>query len=197
MSNKPFAVSGINVVTPKGKALWCKYAEPDRKYDAGGRYETQVILDPNDPATEAFVGRLAALQDTAFNEAMETLGAKGKGWTKRDLYTEDDDGNYVFKFVLKDVDGRRAAGKQSEIQVVDAAKRPITDKTLVGNGSTIRVAGFAFPYPMAMNKQIGISLLWSKMQVIDLVEYSGGSGGGSDFDEEDGFTTSPAADDDF
>ena len=198
-NNNPFAVSGMNVVTPKGKAMWCKYAEPDRKFVPEGKLETQLVLDPNDPATQAFIDRLEKLQETAFSETLETLGAKGKDVTKRPLYTEDDNGNYVFKFALKNVDGRRAAGKQHEIQVVDANKQPVTTKPLVGNGSTIRVASFVYPYYMAMNKQIGLSMMWSKMQIIDLVEYSAGAGGGSDFDEEDGFTAgaTTAPEDDF
>lgn len=197
MSNKPFAVSGMNVVTPKGKALWCKYAEPDRKFDAEGRLETQLVLDPNDPATSAFVDRLEALRDKAYEEAKETLGAKGNQLKTRDIYNIDDNGQYVFKFSLKGVDSRRAAGKQADIQVVDSMKRPVTDKTLVGNGSVIRVASFVYPYYMAMSKEIGLSMMWTKMQIIDLVEYSGASGGGSDFDEEDGFGASQAEQDDF
>lgn len=197
MSNKPFAVGGMNVVSPKGKANWCKYAEPDRKFDAEGKYETQLILDPSDPATQAFVNRLEKLQDQAFEETLETLGAKGKGVTKRPLYTEDEKGNYVFKFALKGIDKRKAEGKPHEIVVVDAQKNPITNKPLIGNGSTIRVASFVYPYYMAMNKQIGLTMMWSKMQIIDLVEYSSG-GGGSDFDEEEGFAvTATVADDDF
>lgn len=186
-NNNPFAVSGMNVVTPKGKALWCKYIEPDRKYDTDGKLETQLVLDPNDPATQAFVDRLEELQDIAYNETKETLGAKGKDIRKRPLYSEDEEGNLVFKFSLKGVDRRRAAGKAYEIQVVDAQKKPVVDKPLVGNGSTIRIASFVYPYYMAMSKEIGLSMMWSKMQIIDLVEYNGGSGGGSYFDEEDGF----------
>lgn len=198
-NNNPFAVSGISVVTPKGKALWCKYAEPDRKFVPEGKLETQLVLDPNDPATQAFVNRLESLQDTAFEETLETLGTKGKGVTKRDLYTEDEEGNLVFKFTLKNVDGRKAAGKQHEIQVVDSMKRPVTDKPLVGNGSVVRIASFVYPYYMAMNKQIGLSMMWNKMQILDLVEYTGGGGGGSDFDVEDGFSAgaTPVDEDDF
>lgn len=198
MSNKPFAVGGMNVVTPKGKALWCKYAEPDRKYDENGRLETQLVLDPNDPATGAFVERLQSLQEQAFVETKETLGAKGNAVRMRELYTVDEDGNYVFKFALKGVDARRAAGKAHEIQVVDANKQRLIDKPLVGNGSVIRVASWVYPYYMAMNKEVGLSMMWTKMQIIDLVEYSGASGGGSDFDEEDGFTAdATTAEDDF
>lgn len=193
-NHNPFAVQGMNVVTPKGKALWCKYLEPDRKYVPEGKLETQIVLDPNDPATQAFVDRMEALQDTAFNETVETLGAKGKNVVKAPIYQEDDNGNYVFKFHLNKVDLRKAAGKQHTIQAVDANKQPITDGTLVGNGSTIRVASFVYPYYMASTRQVGLTTLWSKLQVIDLVEYSGG-GVGDDFDEEDGYVAPTASND--
>lgn len=197
MSNKPFAVGGMNVVSPKGKAKWCKYVQPDREYDTDGKYETLLILDPSDPATQAFVNRLEKLQDQAFEETLETLGARGKGVTKRHLYTEDDQGNYVFKFSLKGIDKRKAEGKPHEIVVVDAQKNPIVDKPLVGHGSTIRVASFVYPYYMATNRQVGLSMMWSKMQIIDLIEYKP-NGGGDDFDEEEGFAvTATVADDDF
>lgn len=187
MANQnPFAVQGMNVVTPKGKALWCKFKEPDRKFDDEGRLETQLVLDPNDPATQAFIERLEALQTQAYNEAVETLGPKGKGVSQRPLYNEDDDGNYVFKFVLKGVDRRKAAGKAHTITVVDAGKNKLPDAPLVGNGSIIRVGAFVYPYYMAMNKQIGLSMMWTKMQIVDLVEYGGGAGG-DDFDDEDGY----------
>ena len=48
----------------------------------------------------------------------------------------------------------------------------------------IRLVSYANPYYMASTKTLGISHIWSKMQIIDLVEYGGG---GDDFDDEDGF----------
>lgn len=193
--NKPFAVSGMNVVSPKGKAVWCKVTEPDRKFDPEGTLSTDLVLDPNTPDVKAFIERLEALQDKAFDETQESLGAKGKQVVKRGFYSDEYDqdgnatGNIVFKFKLKNVDARREKGQQHEIQVVDSNKQRVSPVPLVGNGSTIRVASYVYPYYMASTKQVGLSMLWSKMQIIDLVEYSGGKGG-DDFDTEDGFAAS-------
>lgn len=198
MANKPFAVQGMNVVTPKGAALWCKHKEPDRKFDADGTLSTSLVLKADDPATTAFIERLDKLLDKAFEETVETLGAKGKQVRKRDMYVEDEDGNYVFKFNLKGVDARKARGQQHSIQIVDAHKNKLTDAPLVGNGSEIRVASFVFPYYMAVSKEVGLSFMWTKMQIIELVEFASKD---DDFDDEDGYVTDSVdesfGDDDF
>ena len=185
MANKPFSVQGMNVVTPKGSALWCKHKEPDRKYDSDGTLSTSLVLDPADPATTAFIERLDKLLDKAYEETVETMGAKGKQVRKRDLFVEDENGHYVFKFNLKGVDARKARGQQHSIQIVDAHKNKLDDAPLVGNGSTIRVAAFVFPYFMAVTKEVGLSFMWTRLQLLELVEFGNA---GDDFDEEDGFT---------
>lgn len=191
MANKPFAVQGMTVVSPKGKALWCKVTEPDRKFDEAGTLSTSLVLEADAPETKAFIARLETLLDKAYEETVETMGAKGKQVRKRDLYTEDEQGNYVFKFNLKGVDNRKARGQQHEIAVVDAQKQRVSPVPLIGNDSVIRVASFVFPYYMAVSKEVGLSFMWTKMQIIDLVEYSAG---GDDFDEEDGFATTESSD---
>jgi hypothetical protein len=193
--NKPFATKGFGITSPKGKALWCKVAEPDRMYDPEGTLSTSLVCDPNDPTVQEFISQLEKLRDTVYDEIQETLGAKAKAATKKPVFEEDEEGNAVFKAKLSGVDKRRAEGRQHAIKVVDAKRNVLTDIPLVGNGSDIRINVYANPYYMASTKQVGISLIWSKMQIINLIEYSSG-GGNSDFDEEDGFTASakPKAD---
>lgn len=192
--NKPFAVQGMNVVSPKGKALWCKVTEPDRKFDPEGTLSTSLVLDPNEPDVQAFIEKLEALQDQAFEETKETLGAKASQVRKRPFYVDHTDqegnptGNIVFKFALKNVDARKAQGRASEIVVVDSHKQAVNPVPLVGNDSLVRVASFVYPYYMAVSKEIGISFMWTKMQIIELVEYAGKS---DDFDDEDGFAAAP------
>lgn len=202
---KPFAVKGTNATSPKGLALWCKFKEPDTKFNAKGEYSTELVCDPNDPAVQAYIAKLEELRDIAYNETCETLGAaKAKGVRKAEVYKEEIDqngnetGNIIFKYKLKDLTDRQARGDSSEIVIVDAKKNNLGSQApLVGNGSTIRVVSYVNPYYMASTKTIGISHIWSKMQIIELNEYSGG--GGDDFDEEDGFeeASAPFATDDF
>lgn len=198
---KPFAVKGINATSPKGKALWCKVTEPDRMYNSKGDLSTSLVCDPSLPEVKAFVDKLEGLRDQALAETIETLGAKGKQYSVAPVYVDEYDqegdatGNIIFKFKLKDIDDRVAAGKQSVIGVVDAKRQKVDPVPLVGNGSIIRCLAYANPYAMASTKTVGVSLLWTKMQLIDLVEYSGGGGDG--FEDEEGFTSEEDDDLDF
>lgn len=191
INTKPFAVKGMNVVTPKGKALWCKITEPDRKYNEFGEYSTSLVLDPEDDAVRAFIDKLETLRDLALAETKETLGAKGAVYKPRGIANAEFDqdgkatGNVIIKVKMKDVDKRTSSGQQDRISVVDARKEQVTPIPLVGNGSIIRCAAYANPYTMANTKEVGISLIWTKMQLIELVSFSQG---GDDFEEEEGFT---------
>ena len=193
-NNKPFAVKGINITSPKGQANWCKFKEPDTKYNAKGEFSTNLICDLSDPSVQEYIKKLEKIADIAYNETVETLGpVKSNGIRKAPVYTEElndkgvPTGNGIFKFKLKDLEDRKERGDSTEIIVVDAKKNKLgKDAPLVGNGSVIRLVSYANPYYMASTKTIGISHIWSKMQIIDLVEYGGG---GDDFDDEDGFET--------
>ena len=191
-NNKPFAVKGTNITSPKGKANWCKFKEPDTKYNAKGEFSTNLICDLSDPSVQEYIKKLEKIVDIAYNETIETLGpVKSNGIRKAPVYTEElndngvPTGNGIFKFKLKDLEDRKERGDSTEIIVVDAKKNKLgKDAPLVGNGSVIRLVSYANPYYMASTKTLGISHIWSKMQIIDLVEYGGG---GDDFDDEDGF----------
>ena len=193
-TTKPFAVKGINVTSPKAKALWCKFKEPDTKFNHKGEYSTSLVLDPNDTAVAKYIDRLEELRDMAYNETCETLGAaKAKAVRVADVFAEEYDqdgnptGNIIVKVKMNNVEDRKDRGDTAEILVVDAKKNKLSIKEapLVGNGSVIRAVSYANPYYMASTKTVGISHIWSKMQIIELNEYTGG--GGDDFDEEDGF----------
>lgn len=195
-TTRPFAVKGIGFTTPKGQALWCKSIEPDRKFNAKGDLTTSLVCDPNNEAVKEFVKQLEGLRDTALAETIESLGAvKAKQVKARDVFYEDTDrdgnatGNILFKLKLSSVDDRKEGGRQHSIKVVDAKKNVIEIPPQVGNGSVIRCAGFANPYYMASSKEVGVSLIWQKMQIINLVD----TAGSDDFGEEDGFESSSSA----
>lgn len=199
---KPFAVKGFNITSPKGKALWCKFKEPDTKFNAKGEFSTELVCDPNDPAVKEYIQKLERVVDIAYKETCETLGpAKARDVRKAAVYKEEVDqngnltGNIVFKYKLKDLTDRRDRGDSAEIVVVDAKRNKLgKDAPLVGNGSVIRVVSYANPYFMASTKTIGLSHIWGKMQVIELVEFSGG--GDDDFADEDGFAVEADFNDD-
>lgn len=187
----PYAVKGFTTTSPKGTAKWCKVVEPERTFNAKGTYATDLVCNPKEPAVQEFIARLEALRDTAFDETKETLGeVKAKGLKKREVYQEEADangnatGNIIFKFKMNNVDDRERPN--NKIEVVDAHRNLMRQIPLVGNGSVIRCVAYANPYFMASTKDIGVSLMWSKMQLIELVSFGSG---GSDFDDEDGFVS--------
>lgn len=191
---KPFAVKGINITSPKGKALWCHAKTPDRQFNDKGTYSTSLVCDPSDEAVQEYINKLEELRDIALAETKENLGAKGAQYKARPVYVEEFDkegeptGNIIFKYKLNNVDDRTAQGISDSIFVVDAKRSELKDIPLVGNGSVIRCVAYANPYNSAKDKEVGISLIWTKMQIIDLVEYAGASA--DDFDDEDGYSTS-------
>jgi hypothetical protein len=195
-SVKPFAVKGFNMTSPKGKALWCKVTEPDRMYNDKGVLSTSLVCNPDDPTVQVFITKLEELRDIALAETKETLGAKGAMYKPRPVFTQEytkdgqESGNVIFKFTLKDVDDRKAEGKQGGIVVVDTKKQVVSPVPLIGNGSVVRCVAFANPYTMPNTKEVGVTLIWTKMQVIELVSFGGAS---DDFDEEEGFDSTEVA----
>lgn len=191
-SKNPFDVAGKGITTPKGKALWCKNVVPDTKFDALGELSTSLILDPNDKEVQEFLAPLEEMLEDAFQQTVTSLGpVKSKQIGKHELYQPDvdKDGNETgmikIKLKLGKVEQRKQEGKQYTIRTVDAKKNLIQNPPIVGNGSTIRCSGFAFPYYAAALKKVGISILWSGLQIIDLKTYDSGD----EFGEEDGYTT--------
>ena len=196
-NTRPFTVKGINVTSPKGKALWCKIHEPDRTFNAKGELSTSLVCNPKGEGVQEFIKTLEGLRDQAFAETKESLGeVKAKAVNQRAVYSEDTDkdgnptGNILFKFKLNNIDDRKAEGRQYEIPVVDAAKKVVENVPIIGNGSVIRVAGFANPYFMANTKEVGVSIIFNRLQLIDLVSY----GGGDEFGVEDGYISSASDD---
>lgn len=189
-NTKTFTVKGISFTTPKGKALWCKADMPDRKFNDKGDLTTSLVCDPNDADVKSFITLLEGVRDQAFKETCESLGeVKAKAIKVRPVFYDETNkdgsktGNILFKLKLGSVDEKEATGKQYQITVVDAKKNILPKAPRVGNGSTIRCAGFANPYYMASTKEIGVSLMWQKMQIIDLIAADGGDA----FGEEEGF----------
>lgn len=174
----------------KGVASWAKVFEPDTKFDANGVYSINVSV----PEAEAAhvceqLDEIAAQQ--ANKIVKEQPKVKASLSTRQPYETEYDDdgnetGNVLFKAKMKaggtTRDGRSYTQKP---MVVDSKRTPMTEATLIGNGSVVKVAVEPAPYYVAAQKQAGVSLRLKAVQVIDLVEYGGNAN--SFFDEEDGY----------
>jgi len=97
-------------------------------------------------------------------------------------------GNLLFKFKQNE-SIKMPSGEivKLKIALFDAKKQKVTAN--VGGGSRIKVAFTHRPYGMVSGKQynVGISLDFSAVQVLELVEFGGGNADSFGFGEEDGY----------
>jgi len=184
-----------NIHILEGKAMWAKVHEPDTKFVSTGEYSIDVIIP--EEKSEELCEYLEGLIQARLDEEVKANPAKGKNLSTRSVREKhvDQNGNETgelkFKTKLKaQVQSRDGRIYEQKPVVVDAKRNPVTEKTLIGNGSTVKVAFEPIPYVMASTKQVGVSLRLKGVQVIDLVEYGSK---GSMFDEEDGFEINPEA----
>ena len=103
--------------------------------------------------------------------------------TKREIgLRKVSDGTKLLKF-KRNVSGTKKDGTKYGLEppkVVDASKQPMTG--LVGNGSLVNIAYDLNQWNVAGNS--GTSARLSAVQVLELVEYSGGGAGTSEFEDE-------------
>ena len=180
---------GRSLVTPLGSAMWVKILEPDTTFDPAGKYEAQIICNPNDEKVAAFVKAVKSIADKALEEAKENLKPpKDKSVFLRDIFTNevDKEGNETGNIVIKakspaeDRDGNKIT---IPVYDVKGRKEDAWNK-LIGNGSKIKMEVWAFPYHMANGNSVGVSMRLKKVQVVELNEYNGNSGFGDESGEE-------------
>lgn len=181
----------------KGKALWAKVFEPDTKFDPNGIYSVNVLI-PEAEAAE-ICEYLDGVVEQRYAEEVKAKPKLKNGLSTKPPYEPEYDqngdptGNIEFKLKLKaKVQARDGSTYEQKPIVVDAKRTPMDADTAIGNGSVIKAAFEPIPYMMASTKQVGVSLRLKGVQVIDLVEYGGGS---SLFDEEDGYVSEAVAKD--
>ena len=177
----------------QGKAMWAKVHDPDTKFDANGIYSVSVLV-PEEEAQE-MCEHLDGLAKKKLAEEIKN-NPKRKDLTLRTPYAPatDKDGNETgeieFKVKLKakfqSRDGKWFTQKPI---VVDSKRTPMTKDTLIGNGSTVKVAYETVPYVMMSSKTCSVSLRLKGVQVLNLVEYQGNL-----FEDEDGFIAKAAND---
>lgn len=157
----------------KGTAKWCKILEPDQ-YD---NYAVDIYGDLSHVVEEA-----QAIAEKA-KELVEAAGKKVNGVA--DVTKENAEGQEYLQFKRK---GSKADGSpNTPPKIYNASGSHVEGwNKLVGNGSTVGVAYYLAPYYMASTKMVGVSIKFYALQVIDLVEYSGGGGNSSPFDNESG-----------
>jgi hypothetical protein len=189
---------GKSLVTPAGKSLWVKVDKPDYEYDPKGKYEANLVLDPEDDQAAKFIAAMEKLRDVAVAEAKEGLKPnKAESLKVRPVFHDHDDGDSVIiktKSYAVDFDGNAQTVPVFSAKGIQLEKAP-----LIGNGSTIKIQVWASPYHMASDNSVGISFKLKKLQIIKLEEFAGDDGfadeSGSGFEDSSEGTVN--TDDDF
>ena len=185
MSDRP---SYKKLFTPVGEAVYPHLTgEPDKKFDSAGVFKTNLRLARDE--AEDFIETLEEIRDT-FAEEARAKDPKLKKFTIADVFEEDLDdegeetGMVVFKSKMKaHVETKSGKEWDQRPRIFDSANNLLDGETLkLGGGSKIRLQVEAVPYAMASSKQIGVSLRLRAVQIVELVEF----GGGSPFDTFEG-----------
>lgn len=158
--------------TQKGDARWCKILEAD-EYD---KYTVDVYGDLEHIQAEA---------EAIVEKAKELVEGAGKEIEKVQYATKTNKEGEEFVHFKRDA-FKRDGTENTPPKIYNSAGTLVEGwNKLIGNGSKVSVAYLLSPYYMASSKTVGVSIKFYAIQVIDLVEYSGG-GGGSPFDNESG-----------
>tara|TARA_Y100000593_G_C4244616_1_gene303984 strand:- start:254 stop:811 length:558 start_codon:yes stop_codon:yes gene_type:complete len=156
--------------TPPGELRWCKLLGPARSaYEQGkpDEWTTEFLLDGKDKNVIAWT----EMMEQKFFELHGTTAKKNTYWFNCNPDKEDPS-KLVVKFKLPCFvrnDGSKSEGPT----VMDSKRNPWPVGTEIGNGSKAIIAFTIYAWN---NKAgAGMTLQPMKMQVVDLVEYSGGS----------------------
>lgn len=156
------------MVTPKGTAMWAHLDKPEEFNGSIVGYTITFV--PSKEDADKLINQL----EEVLEEAKQDERFKGRKWAAESLmgYKEDADGNIVFKFKQKVsyVDKMGQTHKLG-VRIFDSIGNPIDPrKTIIGNGSIVRVA--FVPVPFNVNKNInGLSMKLRAVQVLKLEEY--------------------------
>lgn len=188
------------ITSPRGVLVYPHLTDPDTKFvKPDGEYHTKFALKQGSKVAKKFVAELERMLEEYIEEnPAELTKAKLKKAGRADLYDlEMDDegeetGRIIFKFKLKAKVVTKTKSWNQRPRLFDSAAQPITDDLNIWTGTEAKVSIEVFPYFMESTKQFGLSLRCKGVQILMLVEGSGGPDAESlGFGEEaDGYTSS-------
>ena len=160
-------MSKAKFVSPVGTAVWPWLAVPDTRFDAEGKYKTDLLV-PKEEAKE--------MMAEAKKLYIEEFGEKALKAAKFPFEIDEESGGVRFR------------AKSSKKPVVyDAQGSVIKDDLNVGNGSEIKISGLMATYNAG--GATGVTMYLNAVQIISLVEF-----GGTAFDPvEDGYVHAATA----
>lgn len=180
--------------TPAGIAQYPYLTKPDTKFNPDGEYK--ISLEIPGAAAQDIVTFLD--EQFAASVAKAKKENAGKKIKEGDVpYSIDEDsGKVTVRFKLKaKVTPKQGDPFEQRPAIFDAKGKPMGADAKIGGGSKVKVAYELVPYYTAI-AGAGVSLRLKAVQVIDLVEFSGGASADAfGFGEEEGYEAedTPAA----
>lgn len=181
------------IVTPAGIAVYPHLTEPDSRFEGQEpKYKIKLRLDPNNSDHAKFIADIEQKREAAL-PAMKAEYPKFAARMKLEYDTVKEEfdkegeatGFVVIEFKCKaSIKSKTDPNKTTPIKpkLFDSKNRALPEGTKIGGGSIVKVAFTPIPFAFS-NTKVGLSLRLEAVQVIELVEYSGGR---SPFEEEEG-----------
>ena len=172
------------LTTPRGKAVYPHIKTPDTKLNADGVYSTKLHV-----SEEAFNLFTKTVTDIVEKEYEAECTAKGKKLRRANSnplrITEDGD----YEIFAKQV-ARRQTKKgllEFSVPVFDSKGSRIVDVPAIGSGSELKLSVEVYTWYTDL-QGFGYTLRLKAVQLLDLVEYSGGDNFGFGA-EDDGYVS--------
>jgi hypothetical protein len=172
--------------TPAGIAQYPYLTKPDTKFNPDGEYKISLeVKDPN--AAAPLMSFLDEQLDASIAKAKKENPGKRIKEGEAPYQVNDETGAVTFRFKLKaKVTPKQGDPFEQRPAIFDAKGKPLQDAK-IGGGSKVKVAYELVPYYTAI-AGAGVSLRLKAVQVIDLVEFSGGASADAyGFGEEEGY----------
>jgi hypothetical protein len=172
--------------TPAGIAQYPWLNKPDTKFNPDGEYKVNLEVD-----TES-AQKLVTFLDEQFAQSVAQAKKENPGKKIKEgspgYEVNEETGKVTFKFKTKaKVTTKSGDTFEQKVALFDSKGKPLTTAPNIGGGSKVKVSFEVMPYFTAM-VGAGLSLRVKAVQVIDLVEFSGGASAEAyGFGEEDGY----------
>ena len=178
----------MDTITIEGTTAWCNPFEPNKEYEKlHGVYDVAIVVEQERAAKLCeYLDELAQKKlDQAIKEApenkrkqlSESLSIAKAGSPARDK-DGNDTSNILIKAKLKPVVQKKDGSSYTQrTTVFDGKLNPIVDAIKIGRGSHVKIVVEPYHYVMLNTKQVGVSLRFWKLQILNLAEEKEDTGG--------------------
>ena len=175
-------------VTGKGELVgFVSIVKPSTKFNKEGTYSANILLDKKEgEKLVELVKKVRTEQFKTYGKGTKVAELPVKPYETVDEETGETTPDVQGRYILKTKQGAYIENGKvgKKIQIINAKKKPVKNVS-VGEGTIARLGVVFSGYSVA--GKTGVSAKLSLVQIIDLVEYTGGGFSLDGFDEEDGY----------